>query len=245
MTDILKALAAPLPADAVEWRVGSTTANKDRGMALAYIDARTVQDRLADVCGALWQCEHTVSADGKKITCRIGVKIGEEWIWRSDGAGETDFEAEKGAYSDAFKRAGVKWGIGRYLYDMGAPWVAIEAMGKSFKIADSEKPRLLVLAAGGKPAASPPPVKPAEKAPGGFWTRPSYEIKGTNIPDLLAFSVAFQKACQQAPTLDALSKLEADNADHLAALNNQAPSDHKKARTALGNAQLIFTQKAA
>lgn len=139
--------------------------------------------------------------------------------------GSAHESALKEAETDAMKRALMTFGnpFGLALYDKTQENV--------------EKPE--------PPAKAPPPAKPPEKAAEGFWSRPSYEIKGTNIPDLFAFAKAFEKACQQAPSLDALTKLETDNADHLAALNNQAPSDHKKARTALGNAQLIFTQKAA
>ena len=39
------------------------------------------------------------------------------WITKTDGAGETDIEGEKGAFSDAFKRAAVHHGVARYLYD--------------------------------------------------------------------------------------------------------------------------------
>ena len=39
-----------------------------------------------------------------------------EWIWKSDGAGETSIEGEKGGFSDAFKRAGVHFGYARELY---------------------------------------------------------------------------------------------------------------------------------
>jgi hypothetical protein len=82
-------------------------------------------NRLDDVCGAAgWQCEYP-HAGGKTI-CSIGIKIDGEWVWKADGAGDTDVEAEKGAISDAFKRAAVKWGIGRYLYDLDAPWVPCE-----------------------------------------------------------------------------------------------------------------------
>jgi hypothetical protein len=48
------------------------------------------------------------------------------WVRKSDGAGETQVEGEKGAISDALKRAAVKWGIGRYLYDLDSPWVPCE-----------------------------------------------------------------------------------------------------------------------
>ena len=141
MSDLLDRLAAPFSPAEVDWRVGSMTGDKKKGMALAYIDARTVQDRLNAVCGPLWQCDHVVSTD-KRVTCKIGLRIGDEWIWRSDGAGETDVEGEKGSYSDSFKRAAVRWGIGRYLYDLASPWVEVEPMGKSYKIAAHEKAKL-------------------------------------------------------------------------------------------------------
>jgi hypothetical protein len=66
-------------------------------------------------------------------------------VWKSDGAGDSDVEAEKGAVSDAFKRAAVKWGVGRYLYDLDSPWVALEKRGNSYAIAKSEEARLAKL----------------------------------------------------------------------------------------------------
>jgi hypothetical protein len=48
---------------------------------------------------------------------------------KADGAGDTDVEPEKGALSDAFKRAAVRWGIGRYLYGIGPVWVSLEPEG--------------------------------------------------------------------------------------------------------------------
>lgn len=137
----LKALSAPFPPDKVSWRVGSTTQDKKKGMALAYVDARDVMDRLDEVCGpAGWQCSYP-HANGKTV-CSIGIKIGDEWVWKANGAGDTDIEAEKGALSDAFKRAAVCWGIGRYLYDLASPWVAIEPAGRSYRIPDAELARL-------------------------------------------------------------------------------------------------------
>ena len=69
-------------------------------------------------------------------------------MWKENGAGDTDFEADKGALSDAFKRAAVLWGIGQYLYDLDSPWVAIEPAGRSFKIAKHEYTRLHKLVGG-------------------------------------------------------------------------------------------------
>lgn len=140
----LSALSKPFSPSAVSWRVGSTTQDKKKGMALAFIDARDVMDRLDEVCGVGgWQCDYP-HANGKTV-CRIGIKVGDEWVWKADGAGDTDVEAEKGALSDAFKRAAVRWGVGRYLYDLASPWVELEPAGRSFKIADREMAKLHAL----------------------------------------------------------------------------------------------------
>ena len=122
-----EALAAPFAADRVSWRIGQvrTTDSGPRAKALAYIDARDVMERLDEVCGpAGWQRAYP-HANGKTV-CAIGLKLGDEWVWKADGAGDSDIEAEKGALSDAFKRAAVSWGVGRYLYSIPSPWVAVE-----------------------------------------------------------------------------------------------------------------------
>lgn len=154
--DMFERLAEPFPAEAISWRVGSTTKEKDKGMALAYLDARDVMDRLDLICGpAGWQCRYS-HANGKTV-CDIGVKAGDEWVWKADGAGDTDVEAEKGALSDAFKRAAVRWGVGRYLYGLPSPWVAIEPFGRSYKIKETEHTKLRLLLnnyTGTKPKAS-------------------------------------------------------------------------------------------
>ena len=131
----LDQLCAPFPTEAISWRVGSTNSDKNKGMALAYIDARDVMDRLDFVVGCeRWQARYPQAQP--RAICEIGIKFDNEWIWKADGAGDTDFESDKGALSDAFKRAAVRWGIGRYLYGLNAPWVAIEQRGRSHVIKD-------------------------------------------------------------------------------------------------------------
>jgi len=155
----LEALKAPFDPAAISWRVGSTTGDKSKGMALAYIDARDVQDRLDQVCGVGgWQCRYP-HANGKTV-CEIGVRIGDEWIWKADGAGDSDVEAEKGALSDAFKRAAVRWGIGRYLYDLDSPWVALD---DKKRIVQSEYARLRALLAGNLGKGQEPKPQDAPK----------------------------------------------------------------------------------
>jgi hypothetical protein len=121
-------LAAPFAPEAVHWRAQTVTERdgKHKALALAYLDARDVQDRLDSVCGPEnWEDSYIETPKGR-IIGTIRIRIGEAWISKSDGAGDTDVEGEKGALSDALKRAAVKWGIGRYLYNMPNVWVPCE-----------------------------------------------------------------------------------------------------------------------
>jgi hypothetical protein len=132
MPTLFDMLTEPFPTECVSWRVGPTKQDGDkmRGQVLAYIDARAVMDRLDSVLGPEnWQCSYTPGV-GASIVCNIAVSIAGEWIWKADGAGPSDVEADKGALSDAFKRAAVRWGVGRYLYDMRSPWIELEMPGK-------------------------------------------------------------------------------------------------------------------
>jgi hypothetical protein len=116
-------LSEIFPPHKITWRVGAK--DGDKGLALAYLDARAVMDRLDNVCGPTgWQCRYTHA--GEKTVCEIGIWAGMAWIWKADGAGDTDIEGAKGAMSGAFKRAAVRWGIGRYLYSIKSPWVPLE-----------------------------------------------------------------------------------------------------------------------
>lgn len=129
----LKELKEEFPREAISWRAQTLTKSGDKALALAYIDARDVMDRLDEVCGAEnWQDRYEVH--GPKTICYISVKIGDGWVTKADGAGDTAVEAEKGSLSDSFKRAAVKWGIGRYLYDLPATWVPCETYESGGKI---------------------------------------------------------------------------------------------------------------
>jgi hypothetical protein len=104
----LKELTKQIP---YKWRKGPGSTQ------LAYIDARDVMDLLDEVAGQNnWQTDYKILGD--KIYCGIGIFVDDKWVWKWDMGTESDFEAEKGEASDAFKRAGVKWGIGRFLYDI-------------------------------------------------------------------------------------------------------------------------------
>ncbi len=123
--EIFAALKAPFPADAIEWRVGQAGKSFDRLWAkvLAYLTSRAVMDRLDDVLGPEnWKPEyHAAPHDpkGESLLCTLSLRIGGEWIGKSDGASASEIEGTKGGISDALKRAAVLWGVGRYLYRLG------------------------------------------------------------------------------------------------------------------------------
>lgn len=109
----LKALKKELP---YKWRVQS--ANQYGATCVAYIDARFVQDILDDVCEPEnWQVKYEEHKGN--LFASIGILIAGVWVWKSDCGTESQVEKQKGEASDAFKRAGVMWGIGRFLYSKG------------------------------------------------------------------------------------------------------------------------------
>jgi len=161
ITDQLK---APFDPKIIHWRVGATNAKKldvpvykaTKGIGLAYVDARDVMKRLDEVCGDLWQARYPY-----KGYCEIALKIDSEWLWRGNAADESDIEGVKGQASDAFKRAAVLWGVGRYLYYLpntwydleggkikGSPtlpeWATPEGYGRRFKKGESDEIRIQV-----------------------------------------------------------------------------------------------------
>lgn len=123
--DIFAALAAEFPREQVSWRAQNIKKDGTSALALAYIDSRDVMNRLDSVVGPEnWSDSYDVH---EHVTiCTIAIRTADGWVSKADGAGDTDVEAEKGRLSDAFKRAAVKWQIGRYLYSIAAPWVECE-----------------------------------------------------------------------------------------------------------------------
>ena len=133
--DIMFKLSQNFPEKDIQWRVQRMKSDGTSAMVLAYINARQVQDRLNEVMGSNWQCKHEVF--GSKTICHLGLFLDDKWVWRSDGAGDTQVEADKGAISDSLKRAAVSFGIGRHLYDFPSNiWVKIKTKkatnGKSY-----------------------------------------------------------------------------------------------------------------
>ena len=125
LNEIEAKLKAPFRPDEIEYRISAKTADKTKGLAVAYIQARAVQNRLDEVLGFTnWKNEIIDAANGK--ICGLSLRINGEWITKYDGADNTKIEATKGGISDSLKRAAVQWGIGRYLYNLPGQWVRIK-----------------------------------------------------------------------------------------------------------------------
>lgn len=108
-----------LTAEDIEVRCGRVT--EKRVELLLYKDARCDMRILDETVGPEnWQRRHEVMGD--TTFCAVGIKVGDEWVWKQDCGSAGNFEAEKSAASDAFKRACFNWGIGRELYT--APKIA-------------------------------------------------------------------------------------------------------------------------
>ena len=144
----LEALGMPFPADKVKWRLQSTNKDKTMGYAVPYLDSRAIAERLDNVVGQMnWHDEYKPWAntkEGASQLCTIYIYDEErkEWIGKTDGASMSQIEPVKGGISDAFKRAAVKWNIGRYLYRFQVVKVRTKPKGSSAVIDYSEMPRL-------------------------------------------------------------------------------------------------------
>jgi hypothetical protein len=170
--EVLTRLRAPFPPEEVHLK--PLNVKEKRALALPYIDARTVMDRLDDVLGlAGWQDEYDFLPDGSAL-CKLSVRVNGEWITREDVGSESEQPDEgdrrKAAVSDALKRAAVKFGVGRYLYSLPKQWLDYDPVTK--RITGKYKFRPEDLPA--RPASAP---IPAAAAPS-----PAPKKNGTDLP---------------------------------------------------------------
>lgn len=161
---ITAALSAPF--DPKEIKFKPQMVKNNRALAMAYIDARLIQDRLDEVVGVEnWEDAYKILTDGS-VMCRLRVKLGDRWITKCDVGSPSEQpdvgDRLKAAFSDALKRAAVKFGVGRYLYRLSAQWVDYDAVKKqltqlpqlpAFALPKSKVP---------KPDAPKPPVVKTE-----------------------------------------------------------------------------------
>ena len=89
---------------------------KGKCSLLLYQNARCAMSILDDTVGSMNWSNKYEDVKGN-LYCSIGIKDDDNtWVWKEDTGIESNFDASKGEASDAFKRAAVRWGIGRELY---------------------------------------------------------------------------------------------------------------------------------
>jgi Rad52/22 family double-strand break repair protein len=123
--DIFAALAAPFASEEVKIR-------SQAGKQLHYITARTVMNRLDEVVGPENWWDDYVPLE-HSVLCKLSVRLPDgQVLTKADAGGYAGMadpgDDDKSGYADAFKRAAVKFGIGRYLYRDGVPRFALAAM---------------------------------------------------------------------------------------------------------------------
>jgi hypothetical protein len=155
-----RALRRPFDPAEVKWKPQAVSKHGNSAMAVAYIDARAVMDRLDEAVGVgNWRDEYT-EASGGVVLCRLSLRVGGEWVSKEDVGSESEQpdpqDKRKAAYSDALKRAAVKWGIGRYLYHLPQQWVPYDKQKRCF----TQKPQLPAWALPSYDADPPPPADP-------------------------------------------------------------------------------------
>lgn len=107
----------------IECRIQSV--NDKGAVLLLYKTARADMRILDDVVGSMnWQRHHEV-VNGN-LFCTISIYDADkgQWVNKQDCGVPSNTQGEKGEASDAFKRAGFSWGIGRELYDSPFIWIS-------------------------------------------------------------------------------------------------------------------------
>ena len=156
------AFARPFNPAAVKWKPSMVKNN--RALALAYVDARLVMDRLDRVVHIDgWRDEYTLLPDGS-VECRLSIRVGDQWVTKADVGSQSEQpdggDRMKAAYSDALKRAAVKFGIGRYLYRLPQQWVDYDPVARRI----AKAPRLpdFAIPVGPDPTEEPDADEPPE-----------------------------------------------------------------------------------
>jgi hypothetical protein len=213
---LMTALAAAFDQSEVKFKPGVVSGN--RALAIGYVDARVIQDRLDDVLGVDgWQDDYECLADGS-VVCRLRLRLGSEWITKVDVGSPSEQpdggDRLKAAFSDALKRAAVKFGIGRYLYRLPSQWVDYDPAKRKFLRSPQLPPEP---APAGKPVRKSSPAghgvpgpNPATQAPASGPTITDEERQA--LTELLA---------RKGKTVKAAMKSAGSNATELADLTRE------------------------
>jgi hypothetical protein len=204
---ISQRLREPFGPEDVDFRVqGKVNEQTGRGQVVAYIDARSVQDRLDAVVGAgNWSFDWTpVVVDNGEVQVAKGT-LTVYGVSKSDAGSASNFEQTLGAVSHCFKRAAVHWGVGRYLYNLPSSWVQVEKGGRISETVLRELRSKLPRPTGQVTANEGERVvdAPVERKRTG--TRSTTEPAARPVPAAAATTPAQRNASTNAPTSEPLA----------------------------------------
>jgi len=172
---LLTRLAEPFDPTEIRWRVTHTTQDGSRGAVIPFADPRAYTDRLNQIFTPTgWTRTYEVSTvsavsrmkrdkviqTGKVlVTCSLtiaglGCHTGSGEEWADEQNSMTAAEAQ------AFKRASVCFGLGRYLYNFAEMWVPLNAHRQPLQIPSLPKwalPKTNGTLGNSNPASGPRP----------------------------------------------------------------------------------------
>ena len=166
-------LEDPFDPSEIKWRVTHTTRDGSRGAVIAFADPRAYSDRLNQIfTPSGWTRAYEVSTvssvtrmkkdkliqTGKVlVTCTVTIAglgthadSGEEWA--------DEENAMTSALAQAFKRACVCFGLGRYLYNFVEMWVPLNEYRQPLNLPPLPQWALPTALRTGKQAGSRPPI---------------------------------------------------------------------------------------
>jgi hypothetical protein len=174
--EIEEALARPFSAEEVRFKPQTISGN--RALAVAFVDARVIMDRLDEVVGVDGWTDDYQRLDSGEVVCRLSVRLNGEWLTKVDVGGQSGQpdagDRVKSAFSEALKRAAVKWGVARYLYRLPMTWCDYDPQRRQF-VRPPQLPAW-ALPGGGKAAAAKsaePEKAPGSEAPAGVPQKPA------------------------------------------------------------------------
>ncbi len=135
--EISAQLRAPFPAKDMGYKPGVISKDGTKALAFPYVDPRAVVQRLDEVVGHDWTFHFTVLSDNPKLwvvkgTLNILGATREDVGEGTPGMGTSGENVSKGAVSDSIKRVAVLFGVGAYIYDLPAQWLAYDMQKKKF-----------------------------------------------------------------------------------------------------------------
>lgn len=163
--DIFAALAAPFTGQGeVKERVLTSQGNRK----LQYVTARTIMNRLDNVLGPEGWWDEFLPGENS-VLCRLTIRLPDgSTLTKCDAGGYAGMadsgDDDKSGFSDAFKRAAVKFGVSRYLYRDGVPEYAGGSQTSQQARHATQPPRTSQQPANREPA---PTDAPSDDS--GFW----------------------------------------------------------------------------